>query len=303
LSRAARLLTLMEALRRRRRPVAGATLADELGVSLRTLYRDIAALQAQGADIAGEAGLGYVLKPGFTLPPLMLSIEEVEALTLGALWVGERADSELARAAEGALAKLAAVMPPDRAELVAAPSSLVGPGRLRAHGDEHLKPIRATIRRAQAGARLCRRGRRANPARRLADGDLLFRGGADPRRLMRDPRGVSPFPRRSRRGGRGEARALPPPAPGAAGRMEDGRNRAPAAARLTMIASAYWRRPTMHPICRFPDEKGPPPALPVSCGPGSRCLSPPPSPVPPSPLRRPRARPMAASSISGSTMA
>jgi predicted DNA-binding transcriptional regulator YafY len=146
LSRAARLLTLMEALRRRRRPVAGATLADELGVSLRTLYRDIAALQAQGADIAGEAGLGYVLKPGFTLPPLMLSIEEVEALTLGALWVGERADSELARAAEGALAKLAAVMPPDRAELVAAPSSLVGPGRLRAHGDEHLKPIRAAIR-------------------------------------------------------------------------------------------------------------------------------------------------------------
>ena len=77
----------MEALRRRRRPVAGAALAEELGVSLRTLYRDIAALQAEGADIEGEAGLGYVLKPGFTLPPLMLSIDEVEALTLGALWV------------------------------------------------------------------------------------------------------------------------------------------------------------------------------------------------------------------------
>ena len=103
MSRAVRLLTLMEALRRRRRPVAGAALAEELGVSLRTLYRDIAALQAEGADIAGEAGLGYVLKPGFTLPPLMLSVDEVEALTLGALWVGERADAELARAAEGAL--------------------------------------------------------------------------------------------------------------------------------------------------------------------------------------------------------
>ncbi len=135
MSRASRLLTLMEALRRRRRPVAGATLAEELGVSLRTLYRDIAALQAQGADIEGEAGLGYVLKPGFTLPPLMLSIEEVEALTLGALWVGERADSELAQAADGALAKLAA-----------APSSLVGPGRLSAQGDKHLTPIRAAIR-------------------------------------------------------------------------------------------------------------------------------------------------------------
>ena len=87
-----------------------------------------------------------MLKPGFTLPPLMLSVEEVEALTLGALWVGERADSELAKAAEGALAKLAAVMPPDRAELVAAPSSLVGPGGRSAQGDAHLTPIRAAIR-------------------------------------------------------------------------------------------------------------------------------------------------------------
>jgi len=146
MSRAARLLTLMEALRRRRRPVAGATLAEELGVSLRTLYRDIAALQAQGADIAGEAGLGYVLKPGFTLPPLMLSIDEVEALTLGALWVAQRADADFAEAAEGALAKIAAVTPPDRAELVAAPSSLVAPGRLSALGDAHLAPLRAAIR-------------------------------------------------------------------------------------------------------------------------------------------------------------
>ena len=146
MSRAARLLKLMEALRRRRRPVAGATLAEELGVSLRTLYRDIAALQAEGADIEGEAGLGYVLKPGFTLPPLMLTVDEVEALTLGALWVGERADADLAREAEGALAKLAAVMPPDRAELVAAPSSLVIPGGRTVHGDARLAPIRAAIR-------------------------------------------------------------------------------------------------------------------------------------------------------------
>ena len=146
MSRAARLLSLIEALRRRRRPVAGATLAEELGVSLRTLYRDIAALQAQGADVAGEAGLGYVLKPGFTLPPLMLTAAEVEALTLGALWVGARADSELAAAAAGALAKLAAVMPPERAELVAAPAALVAPGRPSAPAEAHLAPIRAAIR-------------------------------------------------------------------------------------------------------------------------------------------------------------
>jgi predicted DNA-binding transcriptional regulator YafY len=146
MSRAGRLLTLMEALRRRRHPVAGATLAEDLGVSLRTLYRDIAALQALGADVEGEAGLGYVLKPGFTLPPLMFSLDEIEALTLGALWVAGRADADLAEAADAALSKLAAAMPPDRAELVAAPSSLVAPGRLSAAGDAHLTPIRAAIR-------------------------------------------------------------------------------------------------------------------------------------------------------------
>jgi len=146
MSRAGRLLELLEALRRRRRPVAGAALAEELGVSLRTLYRDIAALQAQGADIEGAAGLGYVLKPGFTLPPLMLTVEEVEALTLGALWVGARADAALARAAEGALAKLAAVMPADRAELVAAPSSLVAPSLAQSGDAGRLPAIRAAIR-------------------------------------------------------------------------------------------------------------------------------------------------------------
>src|SRR5580704_12786262 len=70
LSRSERLLSLLQALRRRRLPVTGRVLADELGVSLRTLYRDIASLQGQGAEIEGEAGLGYVLKPGFWLPPI-----------------------------------------------------------------------------------------------------------------------------------------------------------------------------------------------------------------------------------------
>ena len=71
MARAERLLELLQALRRHRRPVSGAALAAETGVSLRTLYRDIASLQAQGAMIEGEAGVGYVLKPGFMLPPMM----------------------------------------------------------------------------------------------------------------------------------------------------------------------------------------------------------------------------------------
>ena len=93
MSRSERLLDLLNALRRRRRPVSGRALAEETGVSLRTLYRDIASLQAQGATIEGEPGVGYVLKPGFLLPPLMFTPEEVEALVLGSRWVADRADA------------------------------------------------------------------------------------------------------------------------------------------------------------------------------------------------------------------
>jgi predicted DNA-binding transcriptional regulator YafY len=129
MARAERLLELMQALRRRRAPVAGAALAEELGVSLRTLYRDIVALNAQGAAIEGEAGLGYVLRPGFALPPLMFTLEEIEALALGARWVEERADEGLTRAAKDALAKIAAVLPPERAAALDWPQLLAGGSR------------------------------------------------------------------------------------------------------------------------------------------------------------------------------
>jgi predicted DNA-binding transcriptional regulator YafY len=144
MSRAERLLDLMQSLRLRRRPVAGAALADELGVSLRTLYRDIAALQAQGARIEGEAGFGYVLKPGFTLPPLMFSLEEVEALALGARWVEGRADEGLAEAARAALAKIAAVLPPERAEALDWPMLLAGASSAAA-SDANLPRVREAL--------------------------------------------------------------------------------------------------------------------------------------------------------------
>jgi predicted DNA-binding transcriptional regulator YafY len=83
LSRAGRLLDLIQLLRRHRYPVSGEKLAVELGVSLRTVYRDISTLQTQGASIDGAPGLGYVLRPGFMLPPLMFSEDEIEALVLG----------------------------------------------------------------------------------------------------------------------------------------------------------------------------------------------------------------------------
>ena len=70
MSKTRRLLALLDLLRRQRRPLAAETLAARLGVSTRTVYRDIADLAAQGADIRGEAGVGFVLKHDFGLPPL-----------------------------------------------------------------------------------------------------------------------------------------------------------------------------------------------------------------------------------------
>lgn len=112
MSRAARLLQLLEHLRMRRQPIAGNALAEAMDVSLRTLYRDIATLREQGAAIEGDPGIGYVLRPGFTLPPLMFSADELEALVLGARWVaGHAADPELARAAETAMGRISGVLP------------------------------------------------------------------------------------------------------------------------------------------------------------------------------------------------
>lgn len=110
-TRSARLLQLVDELRRHRFPVSGAQLAQAMGVSLRTLYRDIATLQAQGAPIEGEAGIGYVLRPGFMLPPLMFTEDEIEALALGSRWVAAQPDARLADAARHALARIAAVLP------------------------------------------------------------------------------------------------------------------------------------------------------------------------------------------------
>ncbi len=131
MSRSQRLLDLIQLLRARRYAVTGQALAAELGVSLRTVYRDIETLQAQGAPIDGEAGVGYVLRPGFLLPPLMFSVEEIEALVLGVSWVSNRADATLAKAAGHLLAKVKAVLPAalrtelEATTLIVAPTSAI----------------------------------------------------------------------------------------------------------------------------------------------------------------------------------
>ena len=111
MQRAERLLDMIQSLRRRRRPVTAETLASELDVSVRTVYRDIGALVRQGVPVRGEAGIGYILDAGFDMPPLMLSPDEIEAVLVGMRWLTERADPVLARAAEDVVSKVAAVLP------------------------------------------------------------------------------------------------------------------------------------------------------------------------------------------------
>ena len=108
-----RLFAVMDALRRHRRPVTAAQLAEEQGVSVRTLYRDVQTLIGLGAPIDGEAGVGYMLRPGFFMPPLMFTPEELEALVLGARWVQAQPDNGLADAARNALGKIATASPDD----------------------------------------------------------------------------------------------------------------------------------------------------------------------------------------------
>jgi predicted DNA-binding transcriptional regulator YafY len=146
-SRAQRLLDLIQVLRRHRHPVSGAALAEATGVSLRTVYRDIETLKAEGAHIDGEAGVGYVLRPGFMLPPLMFSEEEIEAMVLGSRWVHQRADKSLAGAAANVLAKIGAVLPQDLRETLDDSGLLVGPAEMVSAGDAELTKIRQAIRR------------------------------------------------------------------------------------------------------------------------------------------------------------
>ncbi len=144
--RADRLLELLEIFRRHRGPVTGAKLAEELGVSLRSLYRDVDALRARGAEIEGEAGFGYVLKPGFLLPPLMFSRGEIEALVLGSRWVAKRGDPELSASAAKALAKIKSVLPEELRTEAEATGLIVGPSETVATRID-LGSVREAIRR------------------------------------------------------------------------------------------------------------------------------------------------------------
>ncbi len=141
--RADRLFEIIQHLRRRP-TVKARELSAALEVSERTIYRDIKDLAASGVPIEGEAGVGYVLKAGFDLPPLMFKEQEIEALVLGARFVETWADAELADAASDAIAKIEAVIPAKLREYMAS-SALLAP---TSHYMEPLSFDLALLRRA-----------------------------------------------------------------------------------------------------------------------------------------------------------
>lgn len=144
--RAERLLRIIQILRRHRRPVRGQAMAEEVEVSLRTLYRDIADLITDGVPIRGEAGIGYVLGAGYDVPPLMFNADELESIMLGLRWVERRGDEDLARAAQDTIAKIGAVLPKQLQPLLFDSGLLAPPAFLKREDAVDVAGLRQAVR-------------------------------------------------------------------------------------------------------------------------------------------------------------
>jgi predicted DNA-binding transcriptional regulator YafY len=153
LRRADRLFDIVRILRGATRPVTAAAIAEELEVTARTVYRDIATLQARRVPIEGAAGIGYVLRRGFDLPPLMFTEDEAEAIAVGVRMLARTGDAGLQKAAERVLSKVAQVVPdPLREYLGAAPVYVSDRGAPA----PALRALPATVRQAIRDARKLR---------------------------------------------------------------------------------------------------------------------------------------------------
>jgi predicted DNA-binding transcriptional regulator YafY len=126
--RADRLFDVIQTLRAAKVPVTAAMLAVGLEVTVRTVYRDIAALQASRVPIEGAPGIGYVLRRGFDLPPLMFTSDEVDAIAVGARLVRRLRDPQLTHAADRVLAKIDTALPEALRDQLAAEPFYVSDG-------------------------------------------------------------------------------------------------------------------------------------------------------------------------------
>ncbi len=118
--KATRLFEMIQILRLAKRPVTAARIAERLGVVPRSIYRDIAALQSMRVPIEGGRGIGYILRPGFNLPPLMFSVEEMEAIVLALALLDRTGDMELKLAAKRVNEKIASAAPPPLRQILEA---------------------------------------------------------------------------------------------------------------------------------------------------------------------------------------
>ncbi len=144
--RSDRLFDIIQRLRTATGPVTAAALAAELEVTPRTVYRDIATLQARRVPIDGAAGIGYVLRRSFDLPPLMFTAEEVEAIAIGARLVRRLRDAKLQEAADSVFSKVTVVLPEALRRQLTATPIYVSPGDTVEPQGVDLADVRAAIR-------------------------------------------------------------------------------------------------------------------------------------------------------------
>ena len=182
------------------RLVTAQKLGQWLEVSERTIYRDIADLQSTGVPIDGEAGVGYMMREGFDLPPLMFTRDEIVALVAGARMVRAFGGATMARAAEEALVKIGAVLPDAEKDRIAR-TEIHTPMWVVSDADRDAIDLieRAVEKRAGVDPRLPRRSRPRHGARRAAARPVVLGQGLDAGRLVRDARRFPRLPHRPHR--------------------------------------------------------------------------------------------------------
>jgi len=144
--RADRLFDIIQRLRTAPGPTTAAALAEELEVTVRTVYRDVATLQARRVPIEGAPGIGYMLRRGFDLPPLMFTTEEIEAIAVGARLVARTGDPALQSAADSVLSKVTVVLPEALRAQLAQPLVFVSPSGAPIAEQVDLATVRQAIR-------------------------------------------------------------------------------------------------------------------------------------------------------------
>jgi predicted DNA-binding transcriptional regulator YafY len=147
--RADRLFDIIQTLRTSARPLTARALAERLEVAPRTIYRDIAALQARRVPIEGAPGVGYMLRRGYDLPALTFTIEEIEAIAVGVRMVCRLRDEALRRAAESVLSKLTTAVPEAMRLPLAEPPIWVSEGRAQRPAGVNPAAVRGAIRAAR----------------------------------------------------------------------------------------------------------------------------------------------------------